>query len=158
MTCLLPDLPVEIGNRLLGHSPERWISLSPLLDSDIVSRLSHSILTRRAAYIERLNGTFRARLAPLARRTHHLVHRKEMLHAGMYLVGALYNVCTYHTSLGLTSGEQRTPALAAGLTEHCWTVQALLWQRIPPPRWEPPNHRGRRSKAVQHLIERWATP
>ena len=35
------------------------------------------------AYIERLHGTFRARLAPLARRTQHLVHRKELLQAGL---------------------------------------------------------------------------
>jgi transposase-like protein len=40
-------------------------------------------LVLNTAYSERLNGTFRARLAPLARRTHHLVHRKEMLQAGM---------------------------------------------------------------------------
>lgn len=110
------------------------------------------------AYIERLNGTFRARLAPLARRTHHLVHRKELLHAGMYLVGALYNFCTLHASLTLASGHQRTPAMAAGITDHCWTIQDLLWHRVPPPRWSPPKQRGRRSKAMQQLIERWATP
>jgi hypothetical protein len=110
------------------------------------------------AYIERLNGTFRARLAPLARRTHHLVHRKELLHAGMYLVGALYNFCTYHMSLELASGTQRTPAMAAGITEHRWTVRELLWHRIPPPRWAPPKQRGRRSKVMQQLIARWATP
>jgi transposase-like protein len=110
------------------------------------------------AYIERLNGTFRARLAPLARRTHHLVHRKELLHAGMYLVGGLYNFCTYHASLSLPSGQQRTPAMAAGITDHCWSVQELLWQRVPPPRWQPPKQRGRRSKAMQQLIEQWALP
>ncbi len=110
------------------------------------------------AYIERLNGTFRARLAPLARRTHHLVHRKEVLHAGMYLVGALYNFCTVHASLAMASGQQRTPAMAAGLTDHCWSVAELLWHRVPPPRWQPPKQRGRRSKAMQELIERWATP
>jgi transposase-like protein len=110
------------------------------------------------AYIERLNGTFRARLAPLARRTHHLVHRKEMLHAGMYRVGTLYNFCTYHPSLGLTTGEPRTPAMAAGITDHGWTVQELLWQRVAPPRWEPPKRRGRRPKAMQQLIDRWAMP
>jgi transposase-like protein len=110
------------------------------------------------AYMERLNGTFRARLAPLARRTHHLVHRKELLHAGMYLVGGLYNFCTLHASLTLPSGQQRTPAMAAGITDHCWSVQELLWQRVPPPRWEPPKRRGRRSTAMRHLIERWATP
>ncbi len=110
------------------------------------------------AYIERLNGTFRARLAPLARRTHHLVHRKELLHVGMYLVGTLYNFCTVHASLTLANGQPRTPAMAAGLTDHCWTVRELLWYRVPPPRWAPPKQRGRRSKAMQQLIERWALP
>ncbi len=115
-------------------------------------------LVLNTAYIERLNGTFRARLAPLARRTHHLVHRKEMLQAGMYLVGALYNFCTVHASLTLVSGQQQTPAMAAGLTDHCWSVEELLWHRVPPPRWSPPKQRGRRSKAMQQLIERWAMP
>ncbi len=107
------------------------------------------------AYIERLNGTFRARLAPLARRTHHLVHRKEVLHAGMYLVGALYNFCTVHASLTQASGQPQTPAMAAGLTDHCWSVRELLWHRVPPPRWQPPKQRGRRSKVMRELIERW---
>ncbi len=110
------------------------------------------------AYMERVNGTFRSRLAPLARRTHHLVHRKELLHAGMYLVGGLYNFCTPHASLTLKRGQQRTPAMAAGIIDHCWSVQELLWHRVPPPRWEPPKRRGRRSKAMQHLMARWATP
>ena len=39
------------------------------------------------AYMERVNGTFRARLAPLARRTHHLVHRKELRHARILVGG-----------------------------------------------------------------------
>jgi hypothetical protein len=119
-------------------------------------RQTPGCLVLNTAYIERLNGTFRARLAPLARRTHHLVHRKELLHAGMYLVGALYNFCTYHTSLTLATGEQRTPAMAAGLSDHCWSVEELLWHRVPPPRWSPPKRRGRRSKAMKQLIERWA--
>ncbi len=115
-------------------------------------------LVLNTAYIERLNGTFRARLAPLARRTHHLVHRKEVLHGGMYLVGALYNFCTVHASLTLATGQPRTPAMAAGITDHCWTVGELLWHRVPSPRWSPPKQRGRRSKVMQQLIERWATP
>jgi len=90
------------------------------------------------AYIERLNGTFRGRLAPLARRTYHLVHGNEMLEAGMYLAGMLYNLCTEHASLRLASGERRTPAMAAGLTEHCWSVAEMLWYRIAPSRWQPP--------------------
>ena len=109
------------------------------------------------AYIERLNGTFRARLAPLARKTHHLVHRKEVLHASMYLVGAVYNFCAYHASLTTATGDHRTPAMAAGITTHRWTISDLLHHRVPPPRWQPPTRRGRRSQALQGLIDRWCS-
>ena len=115
-------------------------------------------LVLTTASSERLNGTLRARLAALARRTHHLVQRKELLHAGMDLVGALDTFCTYHTRLVVATGHHRMPALAAGITDHRWTVQELLWQRVPPPRWQPPKQRGRRSKALQQLIDRWAIP
>ncbi len=114
-------------------------------------------LVLNTAYIERLNGTFRARLAPLARRTHHLVHRKEVLHASMYLVGAVYNFCTHHASLTTTDGTPRTPAMAAGITTQRWTISDLLHHRVPPPRWQPPTRRGRRSTALQGLIDRWCS-
>ena len=109
------------------------------------------------AYIERLNATFRARLAVLTRRTRGLARRQAWLHAGMYLVGTVYNFCTQHASLALDDGTQRTPAMAAGITQRYWSVADLLWHRVPPPRWSPPKRRGRRSKELQHLIDRWAT-
>src|SRR5467141_5209935 len=52
------------------------------------------------AYIERLNATFRERLAPLARRSRALARRTLTLHEGMFLVGTVYNFCTPHASLG----------------------------------------------------------
>jgi len=84
----------------------------------------------------------------------------------MYVVGCIYNFCTYHHSLRrkLSVGTyghrwvKRTPALAAGLTDHVWSVQELLSYRVPPPPWRP--HRGRQgrwSKADHALVERWAT-
>lgn len=107
------------------------------------------------AYIERLNGTFRERLAGLARRTRHLYRQQATLTAGMYLVGTVYNFCTEHSSL--TQGRQRrTPAMATGLTDHCWTVAELLKHPVPPARWQPPKQRGRRSNAMRALIARWA--
>lgn len=109
------------------------------------------------AYIERLNATFRARLAVLTRRTRGLARRQAWLQAGMYLVGTVYNFCTEHASLILDDGTRRTPAMAAGITDRCWSVADLLWQRVPPPRWTPPKRRGRRSKGLQQLIDRWAT-
>ena len=111
------------------------------------------------AYIERLNATFRERLASLGRRSRHLVRRQATLQASMYLVGALYNFCHCHASLTLADewGSRRTPAMAAGLTDHRWSVGELLDHHVPLPRWRPPKKRGRRSKALQELIERWAS-
>src|SRR5206468_3629977 len=54
------------------------------------------------AYIERLNATFRACLAPLARRCRALARHTLTLHEGMFLVGTVYNFCTPHTSLSHT--------------------------------------------------------
>jgi hypothetical protein len=73
------------------------------------------------AYIERLNATFRQRLASLARRTRALVRQPETLQLGVYVLGCMYNLCTYHDSLRqpfyLAKGGQRwlrrTPATPA---------------------------------------------
>jgi len=116
------------------------------------------------AYIERLNATFRQRLSALVRRTRATARRPETLTAGMYVVGCLYNLCTSHHSLRLklSVGNQahhwvpRTPALAAGLTDHRWTVAEVLAFRVPPPPWRPhPGHQGRWSKVTHALVKRW---
>ncbi|MDQ5851548.1 MAG: hypothetical protein M3380_05635 [Chloroflexota bacterium] len=107
------------------------------------------------AFIERLNGTFRSRLAVLGRRTRRPARRVATVTRGMYLVGTLYNFCCVHTSLCTDAGRRQTPAMAAGITDHVWTVAEVLWHRVPPPRWEPPRRRGHRSRSLQALIDRW---
>ena len=107
------------------------------------------------AYIERLNATFRERLAPLARRCRALARETLTLHEGMFVVGTVYNFCTPHASLH--AGQKITPAMAAGMTDHCWTMQELLSFHVPLPRWAPPKQRGRPSRAFQRLIERWCS-
>ena len=107
------------------------------------------------AFIERLNGTFRSRLAVLGRRTRCAARRAPTVARGMYLVGTVYNFCCEHSSLTTEAGRRQSPAMAAGLTDHIWTVGELLHYRVPPPRWEPPRRRGRRSQALQALIDRW---
>ncbi len=85
-----------------------------------------------SSYIERLNTTFRARLVNLVRRGRALARQASTLYMGMYLMGTVYNFCTYHKRLRLPGiiGEHkwlpRTPAMAVGLTDHCWTVEELL--------------------------------
>ncbi len=117
------------------------------------------------AYIERLNATFRARITALVRRGRALARQRSTLHQAMYLVGTVYNFCIYHKSLrvgvylphGRRRWLRRTPAIAAGLTDHLWTVEELLWFRVPPPRWRPPTRRGRPSHAMKALTAQWCT-
>ena len=128
-------------------------------------QLSQGVGGINTAFIERLNATFRQRLAGLARRTRNLARHPETLQAGMYVVGCLYNFCTYHDSLAvpflLAHGGQRwlrrTPAIAAGLTDHYWSVEELFNFRVPPARWQPPKQRGRRSQETLCLIQQWCS-
>jgi hypothetical protein len=103
------------------------------------------------AYIERLNTTFRARLAPLARCSRAAVHNQGTLEARMWLVGVCYNFCWAHQSLReeRTADEppggrwvERTPAQAAGLSDHRWTLKELMSFVVPSA--DIPKRRGRR--------------
>lgn len=118
------------------------------------------------AYVERLNATFRARWANLVRRSRALARQPLTLHHGLYLIGTVYNFCTNHESLRLplyigSAARQhwvwRTPAMAAGITDHHWTVQELLMYRVPLSCWTPPKRRGRVSRATRCLIQQWCS-
>ena len=78
------------------------------------------------AYIERFNGTLRARIATLVRRTRSLARTVARLEADLYWTGIVYNFCTVHDSL------EGTPAMAVEWTDHVWSVLELLWFRPPP--------------------------
>ena len=104
------------------------------------------------AYIERLNATFRSRWTPLVRRGRALARREVGVQAGMYLVGCAYNWCWEHDSLREPAAGSdrkwsgRTPAMAAGLTEHRWELRELLGQRLPPGQWKAPRRKPRRRR------------
>ena len=135
---------VATERRLIDGTPAR---------GETLRRRSQGDGVLNTAYIERLNATFREGLAPLARRCRALARHSLTLHAGMFLVGTVYNFCTPHTSVSHT--QQTTPARAAGITDHCWTMHELLSFHVPRARWAPPKRRGRPSGTLQRLIERW---
>jgi transposase-like protein/IS1 family transposase len=136
---------VDVERRIVNGTPARVETLR---------RRSHGDGVINTAYIERLNATFRERLAVLPRRGRALARRPLMLHHGMDLIGTVYNFCTPHASLRRV-GSATTPAMATGITDHCWSVRELLSYHVPPPRWTPPRQRGRPSHALKRLIERW---
>lgn len=114
------------------------------------------------AYIERLNATFRACLVPLTRRGRRLAHDLALLHAGMFLVGMAYNFCWVHRSLRLpaTGGRkwvEQTPAIAAGLTDHVWTLAEVLRYQVPPAPYVAPKRRGRPPTARPVVPDRSAS-
>jgi hypothetical protein len=69
----------------------------------------------------------------------------------MWLIGTVYNFCRAHRSLRLRAENgaterrriERTPAQAAGLTDHRWSLYELLSFTVPP---TPPKRRGRRPR------------
>jgi transposase-like protein len=138
---------VEVERRIVDGTPARVETLR---------RRSQGHGVINTAYIERLNATFRERLAALTRRGRALARCTRTLQEGMYLIGTVYNFCTPHASLAHASATT-TPAMAAGITDHCWSVYELLSYHVPPPRWTPPTQRGRPSRAFQRLVERWCS-
>jgi IS1 family transposase len=98
------------------------------------------------SFVERMNLTLRHHVPALARRTIQIAKTALGLEQQLSLVGAKYNFCLPHSSLRLplpapipTKGngspklwEQRTPAMAAGITDHIWTMEELLMFRAPP--------------------------
>ena len=93
-----------------------------------------TLLGEHTAYVERTNLTSRQMNGRLVRKTLSFSKELHLLQAASALEDALYNftrpVKTFRLELANPSKQarwqQRTPAMAAGLTEHIWTTQELL--------------------------------
>src|SRR5436305_5354213 len=117
-------------------------------------RLSAGGKVLNTAFIERLNGTFRERLASLTRKCRHAASRLHALHTGMYLIGCTYNFCVAHQELSKAKhwGRACTPAMASGLTDHVWSVGELLCYKVAPAPWVEPKRRGRPKKQAEQTV------
>ena len=80
---------VATERRLIEGTPARVETLRRRAQGDGVIN---------TAYIERLNATFRERLASLTRRGRALARHTLTFQHGMYLIGTVYNFCTPHAS------------------------------------------------------------
>jgi hypothetical protein len=106
--------------------------------------------TINTAFIERLNLDIRQRVAAVGRRVNTLCQGEDGLHQQLVVYHTYYNFCLPHSSLRqplllpeATNGNGSaklwrpcTPAMAAGLTDHVWTLKEVLMFRVPP--WPQP--------------------
>ena len=98
------------------------------------------------AFVERLNLDIRQRVATVRRRVNTLCQGEDGLLDQLALFQTYHNFVLPHASLRqpllvpeATNGSgsakvwrSRTPAMAAGLTDHVWSLQEVLLFRVPP--------------------------
>jgi IS1 family transposase len=102
--------------------------------------------TINTAFIERLNLDIRQRVAAVGRRVNTLCQGEDGLRQQLVVYHTYYNFCLPHSSLRQPlsvpeptngSGSAKlwrpcTPAMAAGLTDHVWSLTEVLLYRVPP--------------------------
>jgi hypothetical protein len=90
------------------------------------------------AYVERTHLTSRQMNGRLVRKTLSFSKELERLKAACVWEDAVYNLARAVKTLRLEIKEverryqPRTPAMAAGLTDHIWSIKELLWTVVPP--------------------------
>jgi len=98
----------------------------------LAEALANSAVSERVTtvYVERLNGTDRNRNARKVRKTYCFSKDWAVHEATTYFTAYSYNFCwpvrTLREGDRHHGYRQRTPAMAAGLTDHIWTLQEWL--------------------------------
>jgi hypothetical protein len=106
--------------------------------------------TLNTAFVERLNLDIRQRVAAIGRRVNTLCRGADSLLNQLVLFQVYHNFVLPHASLrqpllvpeptndrgSARVWQPRTPAMAAGLTNHVWTLREVLCYRVPP--WPQP--------------------
>lgn len=155
--CLEVWSELHIGTVIKRTEKKRVVEITRRMAHGLLSKAEQLLQASRGgtvlntAFIERLNGTFRQRLASMTRKSRHAARRLRALETGMYLIGCTYNFCFPHHELSKTKhvGSSCTPAMAAGLSDHVWSICELLSYRVAPPPWIEPKKRGQSPKQAQ---------
>ena len=116
------------------------------------ARISVQVLSWqiKTAFVERLNLDIRQRVAAVGRRVNTLCKGEDGLQQQLVVCQSYHNFVLPQASLRQPllipeptngSGSARrwrpcTPAMAAGLTDHVWTLREVLMCRVPP--WPQP--------------------
>jgi len=119
---------VSISTRVIFGCEEE---IKRLLEA---SPVSHSV---NISFVERNNLTLRQHSRRLGRKTNGFSKDINKLEAQLYLASGYYHFVKEHFGLRQESKNnakkwvQRTPAMAAGITDHIWDTRELLIYRVP---------------------------
>jgi hypothetical protein len=122
------DVPiVQVVKQRCGRrvvSITRRLAHGSLAQAEALMQATQVELGRiNSAYIERLNATLRTWLPALVRRTRTPSGARTQLEAALFWTGCVYNFCHAHATLA------GTPAIAADLTDHVWSIEELIRYR-----------------------------
>lgn len=110
------------GKRLVGIT--RRLAHGKLSCAEALMQATQVEVGRiNTAYIERLNATLRTWMPALVRRTRTPSGACVRLEAALFWTGCVYNFCHVHATLA------GTPAMAADLTDHVWSIDELIRYR-----------------------------
>ena len=106
---------VHFGQLMKVYSGDEVVGTRPVVVAGTpnVAKISTS-------YVERNNLTMRMSVWRLARKTSAFLKKAANHVAALHLYFAYYNFCRWHRTLKMT------PAMAAGLTNHPWTIEELV--------------------------------
>jgi hypothetical protein len=96
------------------------------------------------AYLERLHATMRSQTARMIRRTRSGSMLKDLLAKQLFIWRDVYNWVRVHGSL-----DGRTPAMAAGLTDHVWTMSEYVMHPV----HRSPYEDTEREERIKELME-----
>ena len=112
----------RVGRRLVNIT--RRLAYGSLTQAEVIMHATQLEVGRiNTAYIERLNASLRTWMPALVRRTRTPLGRREQLEAALFWTGCVYNFCHVHATLA------GTPAMAADLTDHVWSIDELIRYR-----------------------------
>jgi len=116
---VVPDPRLRYGQVIKQRQGRRLIAVTRRVIFGVAALIPLAQIS--TSLLERLNGTLRQHVAPLHRKTRSFAKCRAALDTQVQFFKSYYNLCRPHGTL-----KGKTPAQAAGLLDHRWTLRELL--------------------------------
>ena len=116
---VVPDPRLRYGQVIKQRVGRRLVAVTRCVIFGVAELIPLAQIS--TSLLERFNGTLRQHVAPLHRKTRSFAKRRAALNTQVQFFKSYYNLCRPHGTL-----KGKTPAQAAGLLDHRWTLRELL--------------------------------